>query len=90
MSEQFQHIHPDNAQFTDDGLIHMEHAVTRLTPTKPDSEVAAELRAELMPILKQVCDILDRARASGLNIGYSITPDQYGRHAAVIQIVKPL
>lgn len=70
----------------------MSESVTKLTPTKPDSEIAAELRAELSPLLAQASGIIDAARRThGLVVNFSIGPDNFGRiRCQEIVVTRPL
>ncbi len=43
-----------------------------------DAERAAAIRAELRPVLDQVCEIITRARRDGINVGFNLGPDQFG------------
>lgn len=63
-----------------------------LVPGKTDAEKAAAYRAEMLPVLKQVCDIIQRARFDGLIIGWdNIGIDQFGRTVVPpINVTKPL
>ena len=57
----------------------------------PDTVKAENYRLELRPILEQAAEVLNRAKADGLVISFSINPDQYGRYRVTeIGIVKPL
>lgn len=63
----------------------------QLVTGKTDAEKAATYRAELMPILEKVAGVLNRARAEGLIVGFSVNADQYGRHRIqVIDVTRPL
>lgn len=70
----------------------MSESVTKLVPTRPDSEIAAEIRAELAPLLDQVATILGRARQShGLQVQFNIAPDNFGRmRCQEIIVTRPL
>lgn len=70
----------------------MSESVTKLIPTRPDSEIAAEIRAQLVPILAQACEVIDAARrAHGLVINFSIAPDNFGRiRCQEIVVTRPL
>lgn len=65
--------------------------VAQLVPNKGDAEVAAEIRADLKPLLEQVAVVMARARKAGFNTGWSIGWDAYGRPIVnAIDITKPL
>jgi hypothetical protein len=56
-----------------------------------DREVAEEIRAELRPVLEAAAAIQQRARARGLDIGWQIVTDQFGRiQVGPISVTKPL
>jgi len=50
-----------------------------------------DLRAEMTPLLAEVCKVLDKARVAGMKIDFMLQPDQFGRHVLPhIQITKAL
>lgn len=59
-----------------------------LPPT--DTELAQAFRDEMDEACKTVCDILDRAAASGMRITFNVAPDGFCRHQANIEIIKRL
>lgn len=61
-------------------------------PLRTDAFIAQELRDELTPLQDQVCRIMTKAKASGMQVAWSIQPDSFGRHFRIIEIsiVKPL
>ncbi len=62
-----------------------------IVPGKTDVDLAASYRAELTRALSPIAEILDRAKADGLSISFSVAPDQYGRFVLKeISVVKPL
>jgi hypothetical protein len=62
-----------------------------LVPGKPDPELAAELRADLRPLLEQIAAIMSKARRNGLNVAWAITWDQFGRPVIqTIDVMRPL
>lgn len=67
-------------------------ASVTLVPGKTDTDKAAAYRAEMQPVLEQVCDIIQRARQDGLVVGWdSIGMDQFGRTIVPrINVTKPL
>lgn len=66
-----------------------ESATVSTIPT--DIAIAASIRADLVPLLEQVCAILNRAKHHGLNVGFNCNPDNYGRHRpSSIDVAKPL
>jgi hypothetical protein len=62
-----------------------------LEPGQSDADKAAAYRAEIIPLLERVVEVVARAKKDGLTIGFNISPDQYGRpKVQAIDIVKPL
>ncbi len=58
---------------------------------RTDAVVAHETREELSVVLREACAIMNRARAAGLTVNFSLPMDQHGRHiVSDISIVKPL
>ena len=77
----------------DESAAEMREKVNRgeFARVKTDADLAAELRAEMSPILGEVCKVLDKARAAGMKIDFMIQPDQFGRHVLPhVQITKAL
>lgn len=62
----------------------------RLVTARTDAQEAEELRLALKEPLEFCCKILTEARAKGLQVSFSINPDQFGRFTPTIGIVKPL
>jgi hypothetical protein len=52
----------------------------KLVPSRPDAEIAAELRAKMEAAWEPVCRVLDEARAAGFEISSAAEPDYAGRH----------
>jgi hypothetical protein len=44
-----------------------------------DAERAKQIRAELVPALEAVCEIITRARREGINVQFQLGPDGYGQ-----------
>jgi len=66
-------------------------SIATLETTKPDAELAKELRAEARAALDTLCAIMNRARGHGLTIGFNVGNDQYGRYVVPeISVVRPL
>lgn len=63
-----------------------------VTVLRTDAFIAQELRDELAPLLDQVCIVMTKAKASGMQLAWSIQPDSFGRRFRVVEIsiVKPL
>lgn len=58
---------------------------------RTDAVTAADLRARATPLLNQLCELVDEARAAGLNLGFGIGQDNFGRTIInQLNIVKPL
>jgi hypothetical protein len=51
-----------------------------ITPSKPDAQLAEEIRAELVVALGVVSEIMNRANAHGLQIAFNMGRDQFGRN----------
>lgn len=58
--------------------------------SKNDFEKASDYRAEIMPLLDQVCAVLNRSKQDGLIINVSLPNDVFGRYIPQISIVKPI
>lgn len=50
-----------------------------ITPPKTDAVIAQELRDQLRPLLEQICAKMDRSRAEGMQLGWSITMNGFGK-----------
>ena len=59
----------------------MPDSIVSLTPGKSDAVIAAEIKAEANEVLKKVVEIMERARNNGMNLSFTINPDQFGRMA---------
>ena len=61
-------------------------------PLPPTAAQRAEAyREECRPLLEELAQIIQRARADGLIIGFNVAPDQYGRmKVGEISVTKPL
>lgn len=69
----------------------LDPAPLHIVASKTDAETAAEIRAGLRPLLEQVANIMADARRRGLNVGWAISFDQYGRpQITSIDVTKPL
>lgn len=56
-----------------------------------DAEAAQCVRDALGPLLREVCEVLDRAQAAGLDVNFQINRDQFGKRVVQnLSIVKPL
>ena len=71
------------AEITDDETV---------TQLRTDAIIAQELRDELGPLLDKVCEVMAKAKASGMQLAWNIQPDSFGRRFRVVEIsiVKPL
>ena len=64
--------------------------VARVT-SRPDADVARELREELRPLLDQVLAVQNKAQRAGLQLGFQIARDNFGRNfVQTIEVIKPL
>lgn len=68
----------------------MESIAQNVTSLRTDQMVADATREKLNPLLKEVCNILDEARAAGLTVNFAVAQDSFGRFRPDITIVKPL
>jgi hypothetical protein len=55
-------------------------------PIRTDAVIAAELRAEIGPLLDQICVIMSKARIEGYEVTWAIMPDSFGRHMRCVEI----
>jgi hypothetical protein len=55
-------------------------------PLRTDAIIASELRAELGPLLEQLCIVMSKARADGFEVSWAIQPDSFGRHLRCTEI----
>jgi hypothetical protein len=61
------------------------------TGGKRDEDIAAELKAELRPHLEAIVALQNKAAGHGMQIGFQLARDQYGRNfVQTIDVVKPL
>lgn len=66
-------------------------AVLHVVPAKTDEDRARLIREELQPLLDDVCAVINRAAAHGLDAGFMVNRDQHGRmRIASITVVRPL
>jgi hypothetical protein len=47
--------------------------VTTLVPTLSDADRAEQLRAEILPLLRQICAKVDDARRDGLTVTFNLS-----------------
>jgi hypothetical protein len=67
------------------------HNLTILNTGKTDTELAAEFRNKLRPLLDEALGVLNDASKSGLQVNFQFGRDVYGRHMVVsIDVVRPL
>lgn len=60
-------------------------------PKKTDAEMAAAIRAEISPVLQQICDIMNAADKHDLTLGFNISRDSSGRHRVLdLKVTKVL
>ena len=65
--------------------------VTTLDARPTDADLANQYRARMRAILEPAALLMAEARAHGLEIGFSIATDQYGRpFIPPITVTKPL
>lgn len=69
----------------------MEVSPVALVPGRTDAEIADEIRRELRPALEEVASVFMMARRHGLNVGFAIEWDSFGRAViGSINVTKPL
>ena len=57
-----------------------------IQPLRTDAVIAAELRAEIGPLLDQILALMSKARADGFEVTWAIQPDSFGRHLRCTEI----
>jgi hypothetical protein len=55
-------------------------------PLRTDAVIAAELRAEIGPLLDQILAVMSKARAEGFEVSWMIQPDSFGRQLRCTEI----
>ena len=76
-------IHPESGiEFDnmDQDAVDFDSGKLKLTRVQTDSDIADDLRAEMTPLLAEVCKVLDKARSAGLKIDFQLVQDAFGRH----------
>lgn len=53
--------------------------VLNLITTKPDAEIAAEIRADITTSLEAMCKRMDKAKADGFIVQFQLAADGLGR-----------
>lgn len=62
-----------------------------LGSVQTDADAAREIRTEMRPLLDKFVEIMNRAKARGFTVNFTIGTDPYGRHVAPdVTVVKPL
>lgn len=59
---------------------------TNVKPLRTDAVIASELRAEIGPLLDQICAIMSKSRADGYEVAWVIQPDSFGRQLRCTEI----
>lgn len=62
----------------------------KLTPSRPDSEIAADIRRQLEESYKPIIDILNEASSHNFIVNCNIGRNNFGRIVFSISIVKDL
>ena len=57
----------------------MTNAPVALIANRPDTEVAKDLKAELLAKLDEVCLLVDKAHAAGFEVQFAIAPRWDGK-----------
>lgn len=65
-----------------------QESAVRLLPTRPDTEVAAEIKEKARLALECACDIATEARAAGFWLQIGMNVDQFGRFQPSYNVVK--
>lgn len=69
----------------------MTNNVTQPLPSsKPDVEIANELKAKIIEALQPALKVMDEAKEHGFSISFSLGPDCMGRHGIVQMQVSKL
>lgn len=68
----------------------MTDNVAKMIPTRPEAEIAAEIKDKMTAALEPVAALMAEAARSGLLVAWdSISPDAFGRfHVHGLKIVK--
>lgn len=53
---------------------------------RTDTVIAAEIRAEMAPLIEKICAVMSKARADGYEVSWAIAPDSFGRHLRCTEI----
>lgn len=67
-------------KFGEDDMAEMPDAVIQFRSPQTEEQLAAELRAEFMPLAEGLCAVLNRARQAGLRPEFTFAPDGFGRY----------
>ncbi len=63
----------------------------KIVSSRPDKEIADDIRARLNEALDEVLEIMREGDQAGLQVGFSIGRDQYGKQTVTaLTIVRPL
>ncbi len=63
----------------------------KIVSSRPDKEIADDIRARLNEALDAVLEIMREGDQAGLQVGFSIGRDQYGKQiVTALTIVRPL
>lgn len=54
--------------------------IVNITVGQTDADLAQEIRDEMAPHLAALCKCMDKARSHGMQAGFSLVPDAFGRH----------
>ena len=69
----------------------MSDQLVTLVAGQSDVDLAAEIRAEMRPLLDRVVEVQNRASRAGLQIGFQLARDQFGRSFfQSVDVFKPL
>jgi hypothetical protein len=65
--------------------------IAELVPTRPEAEVAADLKRHIEEAMQPLCDLMDEAAKHGLQVqwdNFSFGPPQMRHHANGLRLVK--
>jgi hypothetical protein len=69
----------------------MSDQLVTLVAGQSDVDLAAEIRAEMRPLLDRVVEVQNRASRAGLQVGFQLARDQFGRSfVQSVDVFKPL
>lgn len=64
----------------------IERDGSNIQTLRTDTVIAAELRAEIGPLLDQIIKVMSKARTEGFEVTWAIQPDSFGRYLRCTEI----